>query len=55
VTACCLEAHDLCVAKLAAGRPKDVVFCEALIAEGLVERELLLDRQWSPATWCTSG
>ncbi len=44
VTAYCLEAHDLCVAKLAAARPKDVVFCQALVAEGLVEPEVLLDR-----------
>jgi len=44
VTAWCLEVHDLCVAKLAAGRSNDVAFCEALIRTGLVDGETLRAR-----------
>jgi hypothetical protein len=32
----CLDPHDCVVAKLVAGRPKDLAFAEALIAESLV-------------------
>jgi len=31
VTALCLEIHDLWISKAAAGRPKDVEFCTALL------------------------
>lgn len=39
-----LEAHDLAVAKLVAGRPKDLEFVFALLEHGLIDRELLLGR-----------
>lgn len=44
VTAWCLEIHDLCVAKLAAGRANDVAFCEALLRDGLVDGGTLRER-----------
>lgn len=37
VTGLCLEAHDLCVSKLLAGRDKDLSFCRALLASGHVQ------------------
>jgi Nucleotidyltransferase of unknown function (DUF6036) len=40
----CLEAHDICVSKLLAGRPKDLEFCRALISAGVVQRATLLNR-----------
>ncbi len=42
--AVCLEPHDLVLAKLVAGREKDYEFADALIAGGLVDPEVLLDR-----------
>lgn len=42
--AVCLEPHDLVLAKLVAGREKDYEFADALIASGLVDPEVLLDR-----------
>lgn len=36
-TALCLEPHDLCVAKLAAGRVKDYEYVTALIEAGLLD------------------
>jgi len=42
--AVCLEPHDLVLAKLVAGREKDYEFANALIAGGLVDPEVLLDR-----------
>lgn len=42
--AICLEPHDLCAAKLAAGREKDVEFVAALLRERLVEWEVLIQR-----------
>lgn len=44
VTGYCLEAHDLCIAKLAAGRHNDVAFCSALIGRGVVDPGVLLER-----------
>ena len=44
VTALCMEPHDLCVAKLLAGREKDVAFVRALLAAGLVDRSTILAR-----------
>jgi hypothetical protein len=44
VVAWCLEVHDLCLSKAAALRPKDIEFCDALLASGLVDRETLRDR-----------
>jgi hypothetical protein len=44
ITGWCLERHDLCVSKLLAGRPKDIQFCRALIAAGIVEPTTLLER-----------
>lgn len=40
----CLEAHDLATSKLVAYREKDRDFVRVLIAEGLVEPDLLMDR-----------
>jgi hypothetical protein len=42
--AVCIEAHDLVVSKLVAGREKDVEFATALIAAGLVSTDTLLER-----------
>jgi hypothetical protein len=42
--AVCLEPHDLVLAKLVAGREKDFEFADALIAHGLIDPELLLER-----------
>lgn len=39
-----LDAHDLCIAKLAAGRPQDLEFVEELAAARLVESVELLER-----------
>lgn len=44
IVAWCLEVHDLWVAKAAAMRPKDVEFCRAVAARGLVDRAILLAR-----------
>lgn len=40
----CLDAHDLVVAKLVAGRQKDFEFATALLAAGLVDATLLEER-----------
>ena len=40
----CLEAHDLVISKLAAGREKDLEFCAAAARSGLVSRSRLRDR-----------
>ena len=40
----CLERHDLIIAKLVAGREKDVEFVTALVAADLVDVRVLLDR-----------
>jgi hypothetical protein len=42
--AVCIEAHDLVVAKLVAGREKDIDFAIALIKAELVDYGTLLDR-----------
>jgi hypothetical protein len=44
VVAWCLELHDLWVSKAVAGRPKDRELCDALVAEGLVARDVLAER-----------
>ncbi len=41
VVAWCLEVHDLWLSKAIALRPKDVEFCAAIAARGLVERDVL--------------
>jgi hypothetical protein len=43
-TARCIDAHDLVVAKLVAGREKDLSFASALLRERLVEEAVLHDR-----------
>ena len=43
-TGWCMEPHDLVVAKLAAGRDKDIAFARVLIEQGLVDGELLHQR-----------
>ncbi len=40
----CLEAHDLAVSKLAAGREKDWAFVEAMVKKGLVSSTIILER-----------
>jgi len=40
----CLEPHDLVVSKLVAGRGKDFEFARALLAEDLVDAEMLCER-----------
>lgn len=44
VTAWCLEAHDLCVAKLSAARSKDITYCHALVTARLVDIATLRHR-----------
>lgn len=44
VVALCLEPHDLWISKAIAGRDKDVEFCAALLAWGLVSRDVLVAR-----------
>ncbi len=44
VVACCLEPNDLWISKAIANRPKDIEFCEALLADGIVDRALLSSR-----------
>ena len=40
----CLDPHDLCVAKLIAGRPKDHLFVGALLEHDLVDARTIADR-----------
>ncbi len=40
----CLEAHDLAIAKLVAGREKDLGFVEALQRHEMVKGEILKER-----------
>ena len=44
VVAWCLEPHDLWVSKAIAGRPKDIEFCRAIAALGLVKGRTLRER-----------
>ena len=44
VVAWCLEPHDLWLSKAVAGRDKDLEFCAALLASGVVSPDLLLQR-----------
>lgn len=44
ITALCMEPHDLCVAKLLAGRTKDVSFVRSLLAAGLVDSATIRER-----------
>ncbi len=41
VTGFCLEAYDLCASKLLAGRHKDFVFCDALLAGGHLDPSIV--------------
>lgn len=43
-TGLCLEPHDLCAAKLLAGRAKDHEFVSALLDAGLVDADVLAER-----------
>jgi hypothetical protein len=43
-TGLCLEPHDLCVAKLIAGRTKDHLFVGALLEHALVSAEVICQR-----------
>ena len=40
----CLEPHDCALAKLVAGRPKDLAFVGALVRAGLLDVDVLRDR-----------
>lgn len=44
VVAKCLEPHDLAVAKLAAGREKDIEFLGEMLAHGLIKSAIILER-----------
>lgn len=44
VTGLCLEPHDLCVAKLLAGRQKDIEFYQELVAAAVVDPATVLRR-----------
>jgi hypothetical protein len=43
-TGWCMEPHDLVVAKLAAGRDRDVDYARAALQAGIVDESLLLER-----------
>lgn len=43
-TGWCLDPHDLCAAKLCAGREKDTNFVEALLRVDLIHRDVLIER-----------
>jgi hypothetical protein len=43
-TGLCLEAHDLVLSKLVAGREKDLVFARVAARHGLVEKSVLIAR-----------
>lgn len=43
-TGLCLDPHDLCAAKLIAGRPKDHLFVGSLLEHGLVDAEIVVTR-----------
>lgn len=43
-TGWCLDPHDLAVAKLVAGRPKDEVFLRSLFRAGLLDAAIVLER-----------
>jgi hypothetical protein len=43
-TGLCLDAHDLCLAKLAAAREKDFRFVGALVDVGLIQIDILAAR-----------
>ena len=45
-TGLCPEIHDLAVAKLAAGRQKDVDWIKSLLRSGHLRAELLLNASW---------
>ena len=54
-TGWCLEPHDLCVAKLCAGREKDLNFVRALIEAGLVDRVVIGQRlAWVDAEYAAA-
>lgn len=44
VTGWCLEIHDLCLAKLAAGRPKDLRYIRALLRHKFARMEIIDSR-----------
>ena len=44
MVAWCLEPHDLWIAKMIAGRPKDLEFGQALLERGIVESMELMKR-----------
>ncbi|MBW1687056.1 MAG: hypothetical protein JRS35_18560 [Deltaproteobacteria bacterium] len=44
VTALCLEVHDLAIAKLVAGRRKDIDFCTELVRHEMIDHGAMTDR-----------
>jgi len=44
ITGLCLEVHDLLISKYISARPKDKVFCMAVVKAGLVEENILQQR-----------
>lgn len=47
VTGYCLDAHDLAVAKYAAGREKDYIFLAVMINKGMLRKKELINRVYS--------
>jgi hypothetical protein len=44
ITGFCLEANDLCLAKLAANRSKDINYCRAMLKHQMVDPDVLRKR-----------
>lgn len=44
ITGWCAEVHDLVIAKMLAGRPKDIAYTHALVTAGFVRVDVVLER-----------
>ena len=44
VTGYCLEAHDLAISKIIAGRPKDMEFLQELVRHNMIRKKTMLHR-----------
>lgn len=45
ITGLCLDVHDLAISKYVAGREKDREFTYELVKQGMVRRDILMDRE----------
>ena len=45
ITGLCLDVHDLAISKYVAGREKDLEFTYELVMQGMVRRDILVDRE----------